>query len=481
MGARKKEIKLSPLKAKPKIGELPKNENFYPKLLKQKSEDRIGGGMPFRKLNIHKFNSFDDKREDAAKNEFRLAGGGTMFLKSNTKIGDGLILTPQPQSKDFLSPDTHTQPRGILRERSLENSRSMEFPKSDKSDKDDDDKKSVRFNLDNNPDITFDFSDKSLSDEELKDIKNEANEIINITINSKPKSRFIVSPVKDIFDKYAEEEKKEDENDKKRELSNLRLIKPNPKDFIQPKLKSSESNDNLSDSDDSLLKSISKEERRIDNMRKISIESDLSALTPQDNDENDGLMEIIAARNKVRMEKEMRDKIETELEEIRKTIWEEKNEELQKYKQQIQISQKSELERILIAEKQKQEEVIKSELEKLRVEMEARTTGTINEEKLRLEQVLRSKKTELEEQHQKEEEVLLATSEESFAAKKKELETSNQVKLDQIERELNELLDKRKDELIVSHNAILDQIKQKHLAIIEEMKKDFKAEVSDSL
>ncbi|KAI4453136.1 hypothetical protein MML48_scaffold00021754 [Holotrichia oblita] len=136
----------------------------------------------------------------------------------------------------------------------------MEFPKSDKSDKDDDDKKSVRFNLDNNPDITFDFSDKSLSDEELKDIKNEANEIINITINTKPKSRFIVSPVKDIFDKYAEEEKKEEENDKKRESSNLRLIKPNPKDFIQPKLKSSESNDNLSDSDDSMLKSISKEE-----------------------------------------------------------------------------------------------------------------------------------------------------------------------------------------------------------------------------
>ncbi|GJQ83152.1 hypothetical protein Trydic_g15387 [Trypoxylus dichotomus] len=486
LGARKKEIKLSPLKAKPKIGEVksklsesPKNETFYPKLLKQKSEDRIGSGMPFRKLNIHKFNSFDDKKEDVSRSEFRLAGGGAMFLKTNTTKTDNLITSPLPQSKDFLSPDTHTQPRGILRERSLENSRSMEFPKSDRSDKDDDDKKSVRFNLDNNPDITFDFSDKSLSDEELKDIKNEANEIINITISSKPKSRFIVSPVKDIFDKYAEEEKRtEDAEDKKKEPSNLKLIKPDPKDFIHPKLKPSESNENLSDSDDSVLKSITKEDKRIENMRKISVESDLSAITSQNHDENDGLMEIIASRNRIKMEKEMREKIEAELEDIKKTIWEEKNEELMKYKQQIQISQKSELERILIAEKQKQEDVIKEELEKLRIEMEARTIGTLNEEKSKLEEILRNKKSDLDEQHQKKEEELLKTAEEAFEIKKKEVEAMNREKLDLIERELNEHLDKRKDELIVSHNAILDQIKQKHLAIIEEMKKDFRAEVS---
>lgn len=141
-----------------------------PKLMKQKSEDQ--SGLVKKRLNI--FSSFDSDKK-----ELTVTGGGAMFLKSNTKK-----LTDVSPIK---TPDA--QPRSILRERNLiEPSKSMEFDRSmEKSDKDDEDKKSVRFNLESNTDVAITFSDKSSSEEEFQERKGEV------------KSRFTVSPVKDIL------------------------------------------------------------------------------------------------------------------------------------------------------------------------------------------------------------------------------------------------------------------------------------------
>lgn len=205
LGARKKENKLSPLKAKPVVDFFDKSATNRPKLSKQKSEEQFKTGFS-KRLNI--FSSFDDKTPPGK--ELTLTGGGAMFLKSNTKKFD-------------VSPtkSVDNQPRSILRERNLlETSKSMEFDKSiEKSDRDDDDRKSVRFNLDNTTDVAITLSDKSSSEEEFKEAK----------------SRFTVSPVNEM------ELKNTEENVKK-------LIKPNPTDFIKPKLKVSVNSDSEEES-----------------------------------------------------------------------------------------------------------------------------------------------------------------------------------------------------------------------------------------
>lgn len=83
IGPRKPDIRLSPLKLSPNTS--PKRDV---KLLKQKSEDLAA--VP-RKLSLG-FNSFDngidmfDKHPRSIdKSELKLIGGGSMFLKSNTK------------------------------------------------------------------------------------------------------------------------------------------------------------------------------------------------------------------------------------------------------------------------------------------------------------------------------------------------------------------------------------------------------------
>ncbi|XP_071056154.1 centrosomal protein of 164 kDa isoform X2 [Onthophagus taurus] len=431
LGARKKDLKLSPLSSKlSPSGRL--TDPFYPKLQKQKSEDKIGNPLTLRKASIHKFNSFD--MIDNKKDEFKLTGGGSMFLKSNTMNKEN---SNSLQIKDTLSPDVNSQPKSILRERGIETSRSMEFPKSDKSDKDDDDKKSVRFNLDRTPDITFDFSDNSGSDNELKQIKNEVKDIINVSINAKPaKSRFTVSPVQDILKK---EEPK----------NNLKLIKPHPKDFIKPVLHSSDEEDTSSNSREKDTKSLENAEL------------------------NKG-----TTRNITKEKREVEKTIENQIEEYRKKIWEEKNEELQKYKAQIQQSQKSELERILTVEKESYEINTKKEIENLKKEMENKQIVALNSERLKLEEQLKEKINQLEGNYKKQEEEVEEKVLEEFNLRKNKLESDLNEKIEHLERDLNALLEKHKDELTVSHNAILHEIKQKHEKVIEEMKKDFAIEES---
>ena len=458
LGVRKKEIRLSPLKSRTKPSEVNTVEVFYPKLIKQKSEDHPTS--MFRKLNIHRFNSFDDNKGDALnKTELKVTGGGSKFLKLNSKAADSRLLSPQSK-ENHLSPDTH-HPRSILRERgSIENSRSMEFTKtSDKSDKDEDDKKSVRFNFDNNPDITIDLSSRSLSEEDLKETKNETNEIINVCVINKTKSRFTVSPVREIICANSAPENDE----QRKESSSLKLIRPSPKDFIKPKLKSSQSIDESDD--DSFTK-------RHENKLKLSQNVEQTA------DGEIMFKTISVKKDRSRLIKGLNEEVEKELEVLKKTLWEEKNVELQKYKEQIEISQQLELERVLVEEKSKYEEKIRTEVENLRIEMENRAVGTLKQERLKWELDLDAKKVELEDDFKDKRMKLEEALRQDLEFERNNIIKANREKIELLERELNEQLDKHKDELIVSHNVILDQFKQKHINVLEELKDKFTSEVS---
>lgn len=84
LGARKKEIKLSPLKVSPSAS--PKREL---KLFKQRSEDFAIGtkklSLGFSSFDEDKDGNFDKHPRIMDKPELKLSGGGAMFLKSNTK------------------------------------------------------------------------------------------------------------------------------------------------------------------------------------------------------------------------------------------------------------------------------------------------------------------------------------------------------------------------------------------------------------
>lgn len=84
LGARKKEVKLSPLKVSPSAS--PKREL---KLFKQRSEDFAIGtkklSLGFSSFDDDKDGNFDKHPRTLDKPEIKLSGGGAMFLKSNTK------------------------------------------------------------------------------------------------------------------------------------------------------------------------------------------------------------------------------------------------------------------------------------------------------------------------------------------------------------------------------------------------------------
>lgn len=100
LGARKKDMKLSPLKLSPNAS--PKRDL---KLFKQKSEDYTVGN---KKLSLG-FSSFDEEKDSNfdkhprsldRSGELRVAGGGSMFLKSNTrKQGEASVTSPASQGK----------------------------------------------------------------------------------------------------------------------------------------------------------------------------------------------------------------------------------------------------------------------------------------------------------------------------------------------------------------------------------------------
>lgn len=383
--------RLAPLKVSPK---------HEAKLLKQRSDDQI---LSSRKISLNIFSSFDEKSSFDKhprcidKPELKLTGGGTMFLKSHTK---NKIVDTSPGKSDLI--DNQNQPRSILRERnSLEASKSMDFDKVslDKSEKDDDDKKSVRFNLENTTDVAFTFSDKSISSED-----EVPENIINVKISPNKPSQF--------------------------EQPEKKLIKPNPADFIKPKLTISKGSDS---EDDSLFaKSV-------------------------DNDDD-----------YILRSKKLEDKVDKRIAKLKQNIWEEKNDELLKFKDGLQESHREELERVLVNAKTNYEEKIRDELESLRLEMENRNTQETLKHKKKVEEM----KTHLDQQYSHAEQ----TAKNNFSLKCKELEKLYEEKSSKIEKELTERVEKTRDELIFTHNSNVDQLKQNHSILIEDLKRGFREE-----
>ncbi|KAF2897548.1 hypothetical protein ILUMI_08625, partial [Ignelater luminosus] len=462
-GKLKKDIRLSPLKSKPKLITNVGSDNINPpvqiKLPKQKSEERPSSATPTRKINLSLFSSFDEKNskydkhpQKIYKQELTLTGGGSMFLKTNTKKENDL--TPSPvQTKN----EPQNQLRSILRE----NSRNTDIDKLasvDKIDREDDDKKSVRFNMESNPDMSFTFSDESESEESSD--KNKIGDIINVKITNnktQAKSRFSVFPVPDFLqDKSETSNSPHEENDSEDKIPrNLKLVKPDPTDFIKPELQSDEvkqTKDTLTtDSEDD---SVIKEQGKNFNIIETSSEKD---------------MEFKSELNKI---EEMNENNENQQEAFSEQV----EDEIQKYKDELYKIQKSEIEQLLMQEKAKHEAAIKLELENLKEEMENRFSGVLTEEKYHLESDLEKRKAELQEHFKLEEQKWERLLMETFDVKKREIENLYKERLELVERELEEKLEKSRDELIVSHNAILDQIKQNHAAVIDELQRDFKAE-----
>ncbi|CAH0560801.1 unnamed protein product [Brassicogethes aeneus] len=396
---RKKDVKLSPIKVKSPLDS--------PKKLftKQKSEDLINLGN----IDVDEMVSvFSKHPRSIEKPELKVIGGGLSFLKSKKK-------------DDSKNDDT---PKSILRDR-IEHSKSVEFDKISLLDKseNDEDKKSVRFNLEST-DNALTFSDKSFSDEDLK------NDIINVKLTPS-KSRFTVRPVLE---------------------PTLKLIKPNPSDFIKPKLTISKNSDS---EEDSFIKNLEKQ-------GKHNPEAFFEETSPDSPSEE----------NMKFKSRKLEEKAEKKVNLLKQSIWEEKNEEIVKFRCNLKESHNAELERILINEKTVQEDKIKAELENLRKEMESRSVGTLKSERSKMENHLENIKKDIENKLKIEEESL----KKHFDTKKEELEKYYEEKLADVEKELAEKVETNRDELLLSHNSIIEQLKQNHSIIIDELKREFQQE-----
>lgn len=431
----KRDIKLSPIKAKPSVDLLDAGRKA--KLSKQKSEEP---SMPTFSKHFGKFNSFDEKNDfkQIPQKELTLSGGGAMFLKSNTKkIDSGSI----NMSFEKATKGAESQPRSILRERNVDIPKNIKIDTSiEKSE--DDDKKIVRFNLDSNTDIALTLSDRSSSDDDFQE--RNVNKIIDIYI-SDTKSRFTVTPVKESIDDSNNESYTK--NNQESMNKNLKLIKPHPTDFVNPKLNIDKHSDSDEDSD------------------------------AHENNDSDPFPDAQFIKNKKHSEKVSKAKAKQELERVRQAIWEEKNEELENFKDDMQESHKQELERLLIEEKTKYELKIKIELENLRKEMENRATGALKEERSLLESNLEKEISQLKEHFEREKENIKENLSTEFETEKQEHEKRNKERVATLEKDLEKEYESTRANCVLSHNKLLEKLKENHSITIEELKKEFLAEV----
>ncbi|KAK5643604.1 hypothetical protein RI129_007449 [Pyrocoelia pectoralis] len=415
-GYSRKDVKLSPLKIRPKLSDIDL------KLCKQKSEERPTTAN--RKINFSLFTSFDEKFNEQPKkidkSGLTLSGGGTMFLKSNT------TKKPTELSPSLSKPDTIYQPRSILRE----NSKTNDIDKLvlEKIEKEEDDKKSVRFNVE----PIIDFSSEDSNKEDNIKYNNEIDNIINVKITNKPstKSRFTVVPVQSV------------------NTSNmprpLKLVKPDPSELktgllLNPEILLS------SDSEDDSVPN----EDKIKQNNEIQTEANVNDINTTNN---------------------------LDIDTLQASLNEEAQKEIELYRNELFKSQKLERDKVLIEEKTKHEAIIKEQLDSLRKEMENRLNGTLSEEKIKLESQYEQQKAEMKAHYGLENRNWEETVKIQFQSQQEELEKKYNEKLILLQRELDEKLEKNKDDLIVSHKAIVDQIQQNHSAVINELQQDFKAE-----
>ncbi|KAL3265890.1 hypothetical protein HHI36_010081 [Cryptolaemus montrouzieri] len=411
------------------------------KFVKQKSEDHI---MINKKFALSNTNSFSDDLFEKhpkifdTKSELKITGGGSMFLKANTKKFD-------------VTPDNHKAVVKILRD-SFDSSKKLSLndasKKEDTSPQDggkdtnekeleEDDKKSVRFIMQKK--LQFDLSDENSDNDEIPSEK-VINPVLQISFapQIKTKSPFTLAMEDQVLDKPPLPKK------------NLKIIKPNPTDFIKPTLIKTRSSDSEDESPNGRVKRITMEE--------IDLDSDNSLDSPN------GLI--------TRKTRELEQKMEQRVERLREKMWKSKNEELVEFQENLEDSQREELKRIMVKENEIHEKNIQEELNRLRTELENKNKTILDEEKTKMKDKLETFKLELESKFNTEENEL----KEKFELKKEELEKYYEEKQAEIETNLAETMEKNRDELIVSHNSILEQLRQNNSIIIEQLKKEQRLE-----
>lgn len=319
MGAKKKEF----------------NGGKKPKLSKQKSEEPLGG-LNKKQQQLMMFSSFDDEK---------IEGEGK-------KVEEAV------------------QKRGILRDRNfLEPSRSMEFDKSsmEKSDRDDDDKKSVRFNLDNTTDALT-LSEKSCSSEEEK----QPAVVV--------KSRFTVSPV-------AEPETN----------STKKIIKPYPKDLITPVLKISKNSD--SDDEKNSSDSLSCGERILRSVTHLRAKAERKI---------NELKQAIWEEKNRELEHFKHDMHESHKKELERVLIEEKQRHEERIKSELE-SLRIEMENRATGTLRQENERLEADLENKKLDLANKFTENFEQQKQTLEKRFEDNLKQLEKQlEEKREQVLIA-------------------------------------------------------------------------
>lgn len=427
-----------------------------------------------------------------------------MFLKSNTKKLVSQISDSQLLDSTVSGDNIEYLPKSILRDRSLPETHTFSLiSDEDKSKKEvEDDRKSVRFNLNattTNQQIDFRFSDSDEKDSFEEEIEIFAENKIKATSNKtelavKP-SRFTVSPV--VFDEFGPKRSSDsifakiDSAEKLEEVqsprnSNLKLIKPNPTDFITPKIIGKPLDvikpiSILSDSED---ESISKYKAKFPTEDNLITEklskiqdsipeentADRSEISYEDPKPNE-LSEI--KQDLAKYKQQILEENEVEMIALKKSLLENKEKEIERLKSTIIESQKTELEDFLKREKCNQEERFKNETGKLKEEMNKKYKQVLDEEEQKIEAKLSVKKMEMEKQFQQ----TLDDIEKSFKEKEKEIENNFQMSLKQTETDFLLKLEERIKEISIAHKAVIDRMKDDHELTLAELMRDFKSEV----
>ncbi|GLV35822.1 uncharacterized protein CBL_01026 [Carabus blaptoides fortunei] len=439
------------------------------------------------------------------KGELTLSGGGSMFLKSNTKklvsqTSDSQLLD-SASSSDLARPQD--LPKSILRDRSLPETHTFSRDSSEEKRKPDpeDDRKSVRFNLDTTPgaerELEFPFTESTSSSDEEIEIFAETN---LVEVAAKP-SRFTVSPV--VFDEYGLAKKQESlfakiENAEKLEElattrnSNLKLIKPNPTDFITPKLigKPLEVVKTIADVDedkfragipkeDLLESEVIQEDKNMEltladepQIEAKTVEAAEESMDVAEEDSKRAELKAQMAEKLAQYKRQLQEENDKELEEFKQMLMAKKQQDIQKLVEEVAETQRTETEKVVAAEREKQESSMSLEIAKLEEQMDHRYTQALAEEELKFQAKLAQKRSEMERRYNE----TLDDIEHGFKEKEKEIENNFQTSLKQTENDFLLKLEERIKEISTAHKAVLDRMKDDHELTLEELLRDFKSE-----
>lgn len=417
----------------------PKRSNYS--FVKQKSEDNIFGKHP----------------RSVASSELKISGGGSMFLKSNTKKNIENVFA-EIKKEHFESKELEkTQERkSIIRDHFLlDLNKEINFTELEKdlSSENDEDLNEDIHKQDNKQSkeeevkkVQFSFDLKPLDPITPKNEKNNQEglkEKLNIVTGIPPlppgaKSKFTL-PSKEI-----------NEEKPATKLKNLKLIKPNPSDFIKPILAREKS----TDSEDDVPK--------IKPIKSLTIEE-----IGLESDDSDSPTEKMK-----RQTLEIQKKLDQKVERLRNDLWKSKNEELEDFKEKLEDSQQQELDRIILEEKQKQEIKLTEQLKEISKNMEQRNKKLLEDEEKRFVKELADLKAELQMKYKQEE----LETKINFETKKEELEKYYEDKLVEIERNLAETMEKNRDEIMLNHNDMIESLKHNNSVIIQQLKKEFQIE-----